>query len=62
MAFGAIIAFLPGWRTYRLAWRRRSVIPAARFRQEHVPMKDTFSVRDTLEVNGKQYAFASLAK
>jgi len=25
-------------------------------------MKDTFSVRDTLEVNGKQYAFASLAK
>ncbi len=25
-------------------------------------MKDTFSVRDTLEVNGKRYAFASLAK
>ena len=25
-------------------------------------MKDTFSVRDTLEVNGKKYAFASLAK
>jgi len=25
-------------------------------------MKDTFSARDTLEVNGKQYAFASLAK
>lgn len=25
-------------------------------------MKDTFSVRDTIEVNGKQYAFASLAK
>jgi len=25
-------------------------------------MKDTFSVRDTLEVNGKQYAFASLTK
>jgi len=25
-------------------------------------MKDTFSARDTLEVNGKQYAFASLTK
>lgn len=25
-------------------------------------MKDTFSTRDTLEVNGKQYAFASLTK
>ncbi|MDE1895398.1 MAG: aconitate hydratase, partial [Xanthomonadaceae bacterium] len=25
-------------------------------------MKDTFSVRDTLEVNGKSYAFASLAR
>ncbi|HJW05275.1 MAG TPA: aconitate hydratase AcnA [Rhodanobacter sp.] len=25
-------------------------------------MKDTFSVRDTLEVNGKKYAFASLTK
>ena len=25
-------------------------------------MKDTFSVRDTLAVNGKQYAIASLAK
>jgi len=25
-------------------------------------MKDTFSVRDTLEVNGRKYAFASLAK
>jgi len=25
-------------------------------------MKDTFSVRDTLEVNGKKYAFASLAR
>ena len=25
-------------------------------------MKDTFSVRDTLDVNGKRYAFASLAK
>ncbi|MDE2249629.1 MAG: aconitate hydratase AcnA, partial [Xanthomonadaceae bacterium] len=25
-------------------------------------MKDTFSVRDTLDVNGKIYAFASLAR
>ena len=25
-------------------------------------MKDSFSVRDTLEVNGKRYAYASLAK
>ena len=25
-------------------------------------MKDTFSVRDTLDVNGKSYTFASLTK
>jgi aconitate hydratase len=37
------------------------VIPAAGSSQEQ-PMKDTFSVRDTLAVNGKSYAFASLTK
>src|SRR6185312_9556363 len=36
--------------------------PAAAIQPGAFPMKDTFSARDTLEVNGKRYAYASLAK
>jgi aconitate hydratase len=39
-----------------------AVQPVAVFSQEFMSMKDSFSARDSLEVNGKRYAFASLAK
>jgi hypothetical protein len=41
--------------------RRADSHPSRRISQEF-PMKDTFSVRDTLDVNGKQHVFASLTK
>src|SRR6185312_17332513 len=42
--------------------RQRRPVPQLHDPARSIPMKDTFSARDTLEVNGKRYAYASLAK